>query len=223
MSVLDIFKLENKTALVTGAGRGIGRVFAIALAEAGANVVVSDLDERSGYHVCQEIKALGRETSFFKANVTKTKEVECMVAHASNKFGGLDIAVNGAALYSEDWLSAMDNGLNSVCFCCMAEAEVMKKKKKGKIVNIASISGISCNVGTPYCVAKAGVIMLTRCLAKDWGGYNINVNSISPTYTLSTARRFDDEEIKTEDKVDDTNGLVSKTGRYGRRASVSSI
>lgn len=96
MSVLDLFKLDGKAALVTGAGQGIGRVYALALAEAGADVAVADLNERTGRLVAQEVAALGRRATFVKADVTKADEVEAMVAAAEREFGRLDIAVNNA-------------------------------------------------------------------------------------------------------------------------------
>ncbi len=196
MDVLNLFKLDKKVALVTGGSRGIGRIFALALAEAGADVVVSDIDEKLGNCVCEEIRAFGRRNAFVKTDVTKKDEVAAMVSETIKQMGSLDIAVNGAALYYEDWEKAIDVCLNSVYYSCMAEALEMKKKNRGKIVNISSISGIIVNAGAPYCVAKAGVIMLSRCMARDLAGYNINVNCISPSYTLTMGRRKDNNEIK---------------------------
>ena len=207
MSVLDLFKLDGKAALVTGAGQGIGRVYALALAEAGADVAVADLNDHTGRLVAQEIAALGRRSAFVTADVTKTDEVEAMVAAAEREFGRLDIAVNNAwaggrylvtppaeEFPVEDWDFTMNLALRAIFLCCKAEARVMRKRGRGKIVNMASMSASIANAGIAYCSAKAGVVMLTKRLAAEWGKYNINVNCISPSYTLSPARRRDPQQ-----------------------------
>lgn len=207
MSVLDLFKLDGKAALVTGAGQGIGRVYALALAEAGADVAVADLNERTGRLAAQEVAALGRRAAFVKADVTKTDEVESMVAAAERELGRLDIAVNNAwaggrylitppaeEFPVEDWDFTMNLALRAIFLCCKAETRVMRKHGRGKIVNMASMSASIANAGIAYCSAKAGVVMLTKRLAAEWGKYNINVNCISPSYTLSPARRRDPRE-----------------------------
>jgi NAD(P)-dependent dehydrogenase (short-subunit alcohol dehydrogenase family) len=207
VSVLDLFKLDGKAALVTGAGQGIGRVYALALAEAGADVAVADLNERTGRLVAQEVAALGRRSAFVKADVTKMDEVEAMVAAAERELGRLDIAVNNAwaggrylvtppaeEFPVEDWDFTMNLALRAIFLCCKAEACVMRKRGRGKIVNMASMSASIANAGIAYCSAKAGVVMLTKRLAAEWGTYNINVNCISPSYTLSPARRRDPQQ-----------------------------
>jgi NAD(P)-dependent dehydrogenase (short-subunit alcohol dehydrogenase family) len=207
VGVLDLFKLDGKAALVTGAGQGIGRVYALALAEAGADVAVADLNERTGRLVAQEVAALGRRSAFVQADVTKTDEVDAMVAAAERELGRLDIAVNNAwaggrylvtppaeEFPVEDWDFTMNLALRAIFLCCKAEARVMRKRGRGKIVNMASMSASIANAGIAYCSAKAGVVMLTKRLAAEWGKYNINVNCISPSYTLSPARRRDPQQ-----------------------------
>jgi len=207
VSVLDLFKLDGKAALVTGAGQGIGRVYALALAEAGADVAVADLNERTGRLVAQEVASLGRRATFVKADVTKADEVEAMVAAAERELGRLDIAVNNAwaggrylvtppaeEFPVEDWDFTMNLALRAIFLCCKAESRVMRRRGRGKIVNMASMSAGIANAGIAYCSAKAGVVMLTKRLAAEWGKYNINVNCISPSYTLSPARRRDPQQ-----------------------------
>ncbi len=207
MGVLDLFKLDGKVALVTGAGQGIGRAYALALAEAGADVAVADINATTGRHVADEITALGRRAAFVKTDVMQAEEIETMVAAAVAELGGLDIAVNNAwaggrfatpapaeEFPLEEWDFILNLALRAIFVCCQAEARVMRKKGRGKIVNMASMSAGIANAAVAYCSAKAGVVMLTKRLAAEWGKYNINVNCISPSYTLSPARRKDPQE-----------------------------
>ncbi len=207
VSILDLFKLDGKVGLVTGAGQGIGRAFALALAEAGADVLVADINERSGRHVVEEIAALGRRSVFVNTDVTKPQAIETMVATAVADLGALDIAVNnawagGRYLISpsaeefpiEEWDFTHNLALRAIFMCCQAEARAMRKRGRGKIINMASMSAGIANASVAYCSAKAGVVMLTKRLAAEWGGYNINVNCISPSYTLSPARRKDPQD-----------------------------
>jgi NAD(P)-dependent dehydrogenase (short-subunit alcohol dehydrogenase family) len=207
VSVLDLFKLDGKVALVTGAGQGIGRAYALALAEAGADVAVADINVTTGRRVADEIAALGRRAAFVKTDVMQAEEIERMVAATLAELGGLDIAVNNAwaggrfatpapaeEFPLEEWDFILNLALRAIFVGCQAEARVMRKKGRGKIVNMASMSAGIANAAVAYCSAKAGVVMLTRRLAAEWGKYNINVNCISPSYTLSPARRRDPQE-----------------------------
>lgn len=209
MGILEQFKLDGKVALVTGGGQGIGRAYALALAEAGAAVAVVDLNEKTGQHVAGEIAALGRRSSFFKADVTKVEQSEAMVAATEAEFGGLDIAVNNAWAGGkyltpppaedfplEDWDFTIDLLMRALFVGCQFESRAMRKRGRGKIINAASMSAFIANASVAYSTAKAGVVMLTRSLAAAWGKYNINVNCISPSYTSSPARRRDSKATR---------------------------
>jgi len=186
-------RLEGKTALVTGASRGIGRAIALALASEGADVVVNCSSSMiEAEKVSNEIKKLGRNSIVFKADVSEKTSVEKMVNETINKFGRIDILVNNAGIATvspseklqEDlWRRGIDVMLTGVFFCSQAAGKEMIKQKSGKIINIASINGL---VAFPeracYCSAKAGVMALTKVLASEWAKYNVNVNAVAPGY-----------------------------------------
>ena len=207
MGVLDLFKLDAKVALVTGAGQGIGRAFALALAEAGADVAVADINQQTAGRVADEIRALGRRAAVLNTDVTKPEAVDAMVDSVAAQLGGLDIAVNNAwaggrfvpppkadDLPLDEWDFTLNLALRAIFVCCRAEARMMRRRGRGKIINMASMSATIANAGVAYCAAKAGVVMLSKRLAVEWSPYNINVNCISPTYTLSPARRKDSQQ-----------------------------
>jgi len=211
MKSLELFKLDDRIALVTGGGQGMGRIFAIGLAEAGANVAVCDINEITGPSVVDEITSMGRNAIYLKADVSEPEAIRVMVEETVRAFGGLDIAVNNAftggkyirAVPSEefpleDWDFIQNLALRGVFVCCQVEAKAMMKRGRGKIINIASVSARIANAGVAYSAAKAGVVMLTRRLAADWGSYNININCISPSYTLSPAMKTMPEESRQE-------------------------
>jgi NAD(P)-dependent dehydrogenase (short-subunit alcohol dehydrogenase family) len=208
LSAPDRFRVDGKVALVTGGGQGIGRAFALALAEAGANVVIADINERTGALVAREIEELGRTALFVRTDVTSEADVRTVVERAVSDLGGLDIAVNNAwvggragssrgqpsdalDMSFDEWDFVHDLLLRACFVCCKLEAAAMIPQGRGRIINVASISAFVANASAAYCSAKAGVVGLTRRLAAEWGAYNINVNAISPSYTLSPARRTD--------------------------------
>lgn len=193
--ILERFRLDGRSALVTGGGQGIGRAFAHALAEAGAHVAVVDMRLELAEEVAQELAQKGAESLAFKADVTRPEQVAAMVAAVVQKWGGLTIGVNNAGIgmwaaaeemSHADWTRMVDVDLTSVFLCAQAEARVMLPAGYGKIINTASMSGHISNTPqnqSAYNAAKAGVLHLTRSLAAEWGKRGVRVNSISPGYT----------------------------------------
>lgn len=185
-------RLKDKVALITGAGRGLGRATGLAFAREGATVVISDVDMPAAKKVAGEVKTLNRRSLAIKADVSNKNEVEVMVNTVINKFGSIDILVNNAGismvvasenLEEDDWDNVIDINLKGVFLCSQTVGKGMIERKNGKIINISSIAGV---VGLPervaYGSAKAGVIMLTKVLSCEWARYNINVNAIAPGY-----------------------------------------
>lgn len=186
-------KLDNKTAIVTGARRGIGRAIALALAKEGANVVVSDISQEDCQTVVTEIEGLGRRGLALKCNVTSRAEVEDMVRRTVAEFGKVDILVNNAGIISfkpfleltdEDWDNTLNVNLKGQFLCARTVAKEMAKNKWGRIINIASISSGGCGIAFPliahYTASKGGVMALTEALAVELTPQGINVNAICP-------------------------------------------
>jgi NAD(P)-dependent dehydrogenase (short-subunit alcohol dehydrogenase family) len=195
MNAIELFNLTGRKALVTGAGRGIGRVLAISLAQIGCDIAILEKNVKDGRNVAEEIKKLGRKAVAIKVDVTKKADVEKAFTAAAKQLGRLDIVINNAGVCiheaaedttEEHYDFVVDTDMKGVFFCCQAAAALMKPQKKGSIINIASMSGSIANYPQKqahYNAAKAGVILLTKCLAVEWVDYGIRVNSISPGYT----------------------------------------
>ena len=206
MSVLDRFSLSGRTALVTGAGRGIGRSYCLALAEAGADVAVVDLDAENARTVAEEVSRMGRQSLVITADVTQLDQIELMVSRVIDTWGRLDIGVNNAGIANatpaedipeQEWDAIISVNLKGVFFCCQAEARAMFAATSGSIINTASISGQTVNrpqTHAHYNATKAGVLQLSRTCATEWAERGIRVNCISPGHTVTpmTCRRVEE-------------------------------
>jgi 3-oxoacyl-[acyl-carrier protein] reductase len=184
--------LSGKAAVVTGSARGIGKAIALALAHRGADVIVSDVDLPGAQAAAAEIAALGRRSAAIACNVSVRSEVESLITRAVDELGRLDILVNNAGITrdtllvrmtEEQWDLVLDVNLKGTFFGCQAAAKVMMKARAGKIVNLASITGLIGNAGQAnYSASKAGVIALTRTVAKELASRNVQVNAIAPGF-----------------------------------------
>ena len=202
MSVLDLFDLSGQTAIVTGGGSGIGRDLAVALAEAGANLVIPDISGSVAEEGAAAVRAVGREALALEVDVADQAAVERCFAATLDRFGRLDVLVNNAgggrqaptvSLSAEDWQRVFDVNVHGIFYCCQLAGRLMIEQRRGKIINIASVYGL---VGTDerlyirddgqphqslaYNSSKGAVVNLTRALAVQWAPHGVNVNAIAP-------------------------------------------
>jgi 3-oxoacyl-[acyl-carrier protein] reductase len=183
--------LEGRVAIVTGGSRGIGRAIALELAKNGADVAISYLkSEEKAREVVSRIEAMGRRALALRADVANFAEAQRMVAEVIEEFGRLDILVNNAGINrdrviwkmtEEEWDEVIATDLKGCFNYARAVAPIFREQRYGKIINIASINALRGKFGqTNYSAAKAGVIGLTKALAKELGRYNVNVNAVAP-------------------------------------------
>lgn len=185
-------KLANKVAVITGAGSGIGRETALLFAEEGAKVVVADINEKSGTEVVEEIRKKGGEAFFIRLDTTSSEQSRQMVRETVDRYNRIDVLINNAGIVQdalltkmteEQWDRVINVNLKGVFNCTRAVVDVMINEGKGVIINASSIVGIFGNVGqTNYSAAKAGLIGMTKTLAKELGKKGVRVNAVAPGF-----------------------------------------
>jgi NAD(P)-dependent dehydrogenase (short-subunit alcohol dehydrogenase family) len=207
MNVLSAFKLDGKTAIVTGGGQGLGRELALGLAEAGSDVVVVQRRIDLAEETAQDIQKLGKKSLALKVDVSQPENVEGMVKQTLDKFGKIDILVNNAGvsgwipaedLTLEEWNRVLTTNLTGIFLNCKYVGQQMIKQKSGNIINISSISAFIANhpqEQSHYNASKGGVNTFTKCLAYEWAKHNIRVNAIAPGFVGTPMLKEAGEEM----------------------------
>ncbi len=232
MGIIEKMRLDGKAIYVTGGASGIGKSVATALAEAGADVAIVDINLEGAEAVAKEIAdATGSKTIAIRCDVTNQEDVEAMVAEVAGTYGKLDACFNNAGICLnvpaeemtfEQWNKVININLNGVFLCATAAGRVMLKQGYGSIINTASMSGHIVNVPQPQCAynaSKAGVSMLTKSLAIEWAKKGVRVNCISPGY-IGTDLTLNSEALKP--LIEQWNAMAPM-GRLGRPEELQSI
>jgi NAD(P)-dependent dehydrogenase (short-subunit alcohol dehydrogenase family) len=213
MQALPGFAVQGRIALVTAASRGLGRAIALALAEAGAEVALGLRDATSDNGVTDEIAACGRRSLPLQMDMSTTGQIRQAIDRTVQEFGRLDILVNNAGIApenlaekvtEEDFDRTLAINLKGTFFACQAAGQVMIRQNSGCIINMSSQAAFAAlPTESVYCMTKAAISHLTKCLAVEWGKYNINVNAVAPTFihTPGTQPALADPEFR-QDVID---------------------
>lgn len=207
----SLFRLDNKVAIVTGGSQGLGKAMALALAQAGANVVVGARTVSKADEVSQEIIQAGGNAMSIRLDVGDADSVNGMVKATLDKFETIDILVNNAGVNlrhpcvempEEEWDTVIRTNLKGTFLCSQAVGRIMLPRKTGKVINIASLLGTVAQPNRgPYAASKGGIIQFTKVLALEWAPYNINVNAIGPGYFLTELNTKLMDDRKTFDEL----------------------
>ena len=186
------FDLQGRTALVTGAARGLGRAITLALAHAGADIALGLRDVNTGEDLAQEIQKLGRKAWPLQMDMSRLNQISIAIDEAAAHFGKLDILVNNAGIAPDnlaenvtekDFDATLAINLKGTFFASQAAGRIMIRQNYGRIINMSSQAGFAAlPTESIYCMTKAGIAHLTKCLAVEWGKYNITVNAVAPTF-----------------------------------------
>jgi NAD(P)-dependent dehydrogenase (short-subunit alcohol dehydrogenase family) len=208
------FGLQGQVALVTGAARGLGRAISLALADAGADVALGLRDVKADAGVAAEIRHMGRKALPLQMDVSHMDQIFRAVDDTRKELGRIDILVNNAGIApentaenvrEEDFDATLAVNLKGTFFACQAAGRVMIKQKKGTIINMGSQAGFAAlPTESIYCMTKAGIAHLTKCLAVEWGKHGITVNAVAPTFIRTPG---------TEDYLSDPRHLVDTVER----------
>jgi len=201
--------LKDQVALITGASRGIGKAIALELAKQGVHIVLNYAgNEEAALATKTDIEQLGVKVLVVKGNVSESAEVEELFKQTIEEFGKIDILINNAGITRDglmmrmkehDWDDVIDTNLKGVFLCSKAAAKWMFKQRSGKIVNISSVVGLTGNTGqVNYVAAKAGVIGMTKTMAKEFASRHITVNAVAPGFIETDMTHVLKEEVKTE-------------------------
>ncbi len=228
MDALPRYNLTGQVALVTGAARGLGRAISLALAHAGADIALGFREVSSGGDLAREIEALGRQPLPLQMDVTRLEQIFRAVENTLGRFGRLDILVNNAGggfnnlaedVPEAEFDETLTKNLKGTFFASQAAGRVMIRQKRGCIINMSSQAGfVALPTESVYCASKAAIAQLTKCLAVEWGKYNIRVNAVAPTFvaTPGTEAALSDPAFRA-----DTVERIAALHRIGEPAEVA--
>jgi len=223
------FDLQGRTALVTGAARGLGRAISLALAHAGADVALGLRDKKTGSNLVREVESLGRKALPLQMDMSRLDQISTAISQAVAHFAKLDILVNNAGIAPEnlaenvterDFDATLAINLKGTFFASQAAGRIMIRQNYGRIINMSSQAGFAAlPTESIYCMTKAGIAHLTKCLAVEWGKYNITVNAVAPTFIHTPGT---EEYLSVPKNRADTIDRIAALHRIGEPMEVAS-
>ena len=222
------FDLQGRTALVTGAARGLGRAISLALAHAGADIALGLRVMNTGGGLAREIQMLGRKAVPLQMDISRLDQISAAVDQAAAHFGKLDIMVNNAGIApgnlaenvtEKDFDATIAINLKGTFFASQAAGRIMIRQNYGRIINMSSQAGFAAlPTESVYCMTKAGIAHLTKCLAVEWGKYNITVNAVAPTFVHTPGT---EEYLAVPENRADTVERIAALHRIGEPMEVA--